>query len=219
MNMSKELAMNNKKGLSVSLVPILTTSLTLLLLSACAGKNIVKLDNPTEQLQNLADYDKDGVIEAREKCADTMLGALIDNYGCGTKTSRTHPFEVNIKFENNSFVIPSLAYEKINKLANILEKNEEIKIIVEGHTSKTGLKEVNQKLSEQRAQAVVSMLKNDFKIAEERLDYIGYGFQRLEDKGNTREAHATNRRVIAELTHTEYFDEMEWTIYSVEKEL
>jgi len=211
--------MNNKQSMGVSFTQIITTTLTLFLLSACAGKNIVKLDEPVEQLQNLDDYDKDGVIEAREKCDETILGASIDNYGCGTQTSVIEPFKVNIKFENNSFVIPAQAYDKINELAGFLENNQEIKIVVEGHTSKVGSKQFNQILSEQRAKAVVLMLKHDFKIAEERLDYIGYGFERLEVEGQTPEAHAANRRIMAELTHTEHLNDMEWTIYSVEQEL
>jgi outer membrane protein OmpA-like peptidoglycan-associated protein len=211
--------MNNKQVKRVSFIQIITTSLTLLLLGACTGNNIVNLDSPVVQLQNLDDYDKDGVIEARDKCDETILGASIDNYGCGTQTSLIEPFKVNIKFENNSFVIPYLAYEKIHELARFLEHNQEIKVVVEGHTSKVGGKEFNQILSEKRAEAVVLMLKDNFKISEERLDYIGYGFQRLEDEGQTPEAHAANRRIMAELTHIAYLDEMEWTIYSVEQEL
>ena len=54
-----------------------------ILLSGCAGNNIVKVEPSVKQLHDLNDLDRDGVIEAREKCANTVLGATIDNYGCG----------------------------------------------------------------------------------------------------------------------------------------
>ncbi len=216
--MSKELAMSNK-FFSVSVTNISVAILTTILISACAGNRIVNNDAPVEQLQDLNDYDSDGVIKAREKCDNTVLGASIDNYGCGNQITKMEPFKIKINFANDSFAIPDNAYDKIRVLADFLKENQEIKVVIEGHTSKVGKVNHNQTLSEQRAKAVVLVLIHDFKIPEERLDYIGYGFQRLEDEGQTEEAHAANRRIMAELTHTEHLDEMEWTIYSVDQEL
>jgi len=207
--------MNNKSAIKSFLLLGFTT----LFISACAGDRIVKLEDSVEQLKNLDDYDSDGVIEAREKCDNTVLGASIDNYGCGTKTQKVEPFQVNVKFENNSYGIPESAYSRIKELADFLEKNQDIRVVIEGHTSKVGSVEFNDKLSKQRAEAVELMLKNKFNIAGERLQSVGYGFQRLEQEGQTEEAHAINRRILVELTYTEYLDDMEWTIYSVDQEL
>jgi len=203
----------------VSATNIAVAVFTTLLISACAGNRIVNNDTPVEQLHNLNDYDSDGVIKAREKCDDTVLGAAIDNYGCGNQITKMEPFKINVKFANDSFAIPDAAYGKIKELADFLKENEKIEVVIEGHTSKVGKVAHNQTLSEQRAKAVVLVLIHDFKIAEERLNYVGYGFQRLESEAQTDEAHAANRRIMAELTHTEHLDEMEWTIYSVDQEL
>lgn len=207
--------MNNKSAIKTFLVLGFTT----LFISACAGNKIVKLEDSVEQLQDLDDHDSDGVIEAREKCDNTVLGASIDNYGCGTQTQKVEPFQVNVKFENNSYVIPVSAYGRIKDLADFLKENQDISVVIEGHTSKVGSVKFNDKLSKQRAEAVVLMLKNKFNIAGERLQSVGYGFQRLEQEGETEEAHAINRRILVELTYTEYLDDMEWTIYSVDQEL
>ena len=136
-------------------------------LSACAGNSIVKMRSSVEQLKDLNDYDRDGVVEAREKCADTVLSATTDNYGCGTQTTYVEPLKVDIKFANNSYSIPPSAFYKIQELARVLKQEPELKILIEGHTSKVGSAQLNQTLSDNRANAVLSALTNDLNIAAE----------------------------------------------------
>ena len=188
-----------------------------ILLNACASNSIVSLESTVEQLKDLNDYDRDGVIEAREKCADTVLGATIDNYGCGAQTTLVKPLKVDIKFAHNSYAVTASALPKIQQLATFLERNTELEVIIEGHTSKVGSSELNQILSSNRAKAVVSVLVNDFNIAIERVSSIGYGFERLADSSDTETAHAINRRIMAELSKTVSVDEMIWTIYTVDQ--
>lgn len=198
---------------------LLTVIFCAFLITSCAETSIVVMESSVEQLKNLDDYDKDGVIEAREKCANTVLGATIDNYGCGRQTPSIEPLNVDIKFANNSYVIPSSAYGKIKELAEFLEKHQELNVVIEGHTSMVGDGDLNQALSDNRANAVAFVLVNDFNLSEQRVSSVGYGFERLEEEGDTPEAHAINRRIMAELTHTKHVDDMLWTIYTVEQTL
>jgi len=188
-----------------------------LLLSACADTGIVSLKEPVVQEYNLIDYDHDGVVKAREKCDKTTLGAAIDNYGCGTKTDKIKPFKLDIKFENNSYVLPASAHNEIKILAEFLEKHPDIKVVIEGHSSKVGLAKLNKELSNNRAKAVALMLVNDFNIDDSRISSIGYGFERLEVIGDNERAHAINRRIMAEISLTESIDELKWTIYTVDQ--
>ncbi len=183
----------------------------------CADTHIVTLKAPVEQLQNLDDYDNDGVIKARDKCAETLLGAAINNDGCGIKNAQIVPFEVDIKFANNSFVIPNSAYIEIQKLAKILNEQQDINILIEGHSSKIGSALVNKTLSENRAKAVANILINDFDIDEARVSSIGYGYERLKKVGDSEESHAENRRIMANLSYTKNVDEIKWTIYTVDE--
>ena len=186
-----------------------------ILLSACAGNRVVKMESTVEQLKDLNDLDSDGVIEARERCADTIIGAKIDNYGCGTQTTFVEPLKVDIKFANNSYVIPPSVLPEIQQVATFLEKNKGLNVLIEGHTSKVGTAQLNQTLSGNRAKAVVAVLLNNFNIAAERVSFIGYGFERLADVANTEAAHAKNRRIIADLSQTVSTDDIMWTIYTV----
>jgi OOP family OmpA-OmpF porin len=190
--------------------------LTMLLITACAGKPLQVMEAQVEQLKNLQDYDSDGVIEAREKCADTVLGATINNVGCGTQTTYVEPLNVDIKFANNSYSIPPSAISEIQALAKFLEKRPELRVIIEGHTSKVGAAELNKILSAERAKSVASLLVNDFNITPERVSSIGYGFEKLADFADNEEAHATNRRILAEFNETVIVDDMKWTIYTVD---
>lgn len=184
------------------------------LLSACAGKNVVHLESSVVQLKDLNDFDSDGVIEARERCADTTLGAIIDNYGCGTQSTHVQSVDLDIKFENDSYLIESEDLPIIQTLASFLETHPGLRVHIEGHTSKTGSAELNQILSENRAKAATTILINQYNISRERVSSTGYGFSRLVDTANTETAHAANRRIMASLSQTISVDDMKWTIYT-----
>lgn len=79
---------------------ILLLSMTLTV--GCSMRDIVTADSPTEQQFDLNDNDKDGVIVARERCLDTVIGAGIDNYGCPTISEINERQELEILFENDS---------------------------------------------------------------------------------------------------------------------
>jgi len=208
--------MNNK--LNSNALRLLASILAVIYLTSCANE-IVKNDQRIAQQYDLIDFDQDGVIKARDKCDETVIGAAIDNYGCGGKTSTIDPFTLDIKFANNSSTIPNSAYAKIKELAEFLEKYPTLNVMVEGHTSKVGSVELNQTLSENRASAIAFVLVNDFNISDKRVSSIGYGFERLLDDGETEFANSTNRRIMADITSSGQIDVMKWTIYSVDDEL
>lgn len=199
-----------------SMSKYLISAYAIVFITACADSNIVTLEKTVAQTNDLIDYDRDGVVKARDKCDLTTIGASIDNYGCGTQTATVAPFKIDIKFEQNSFILPSLAYVEIKKLVDFLDKHQEVNVVIEGHTSKVGSVELNQTLSENRAKAVALVLEDDFGVNKKRVSSIGYGFERLKEKGDTEEAHAANRRIIVELSDTKHIDELKWTIYTVD---
>lgn len=63
----------------------------------------------------------------------------------------------------------------LHDLAKVLQRNPELKLSIEGHTSSEGTEEFNQKLSENRAQAAVDFLVNKEGIDAARLQAKGYG--------------------------------------------
>ncbi len=77
-------------------------------------------------------------------------------------------------FKHNSDELTPSGQRILDKNAQMMEKFPNIKVEIAGHTSMSGSKELNQKLSERRAESVKSYLVNKG-IASERLSTVGYG--------------------------------------------
>ena len=79
----------------------------------------------------------------------------------------------------------------LHDLAKIMQKNPEIRLRLEGHTSAEGDAEFNQKLSEARAQAAVTFLVEHEGIDASRLEAVGKGSTELK---NTADPMASENR-------------------------
>jgi outer membrane protein OmpA-like peptidoglycan-associated protein len=188
-----------------------------LLLMACTTPIVDMADNTLVQLHDLNDSDGDGVITSREKCPASFAGSRVDNYGCGADIINKVRQELKVNFASNSAVVSKRYFGDIEALANFMKKHLDAEVVIEGHTSKLGSKSLNMRLSQERAQAVMNILVNNFGIATSRVSAVGYGFERILDDGNTKNAHAKNRRIVAELTSESTTKDMKWNIYSVDK--
>jgi len=73
--------------------------------------------------------------------------------------------------------------------------NRNVYVEVQGHTDASGSKEANQRLGEERAEAVRRYL-NMHGVALNRIGTISYGAEAPVAPNNTREGRAANRRVV-----------------------
>lgn len=99
----------------------------------------------------------------------------------------------NVFFENNKAVLPKVSFSELDKLAVRLQKSQ-MKIEIIGHTDDKGDEQKNQKLSEERAKAVVDYLVSK-NIKPERLFYKGAGSNKPIASNETEEGRQKNRRV------------------------
>ncbi|MCL1091340.1 OmpA family protein [Shewanella profunda] len=191
--------------------------LSITLLAGCSMRDTVNIEEiTTTQAYDLSDKDRDGVIEARERCNDTAQGASTDNYGCGRIKAINERMEINILFPNDSAYIAPEYYPQIEDIATFLRQYPTTKVTIEGHTSRTGTDERNAVLSQERADAVTAALADRFSIDRSRLTAIGYGSSRPMILEQTPEAEMRNRRVVAEVTGDDTTTDMKWTVYSVD---
>ncbi|AEF53297.1 OmpA family protein [Marinomonas posidonica] len=113
------------------------------------------------------------------------------------------PVKLNIQFGSNQTQVEQKFYPEIEKLATFLMENPNTTVVIEGHTDDTGAARYNQKVSEERANAIADVLVEIFGIPENRVSAIGYG----EDKplfDNDSAAHRkANRRVIAVISNNQ----------------
>lgn len=119
----------------------------------------------------------------------------------GTKTAQltTERIEIlqSIQFEFDKATILPASFGILDEVVDILLNHPELKIRIEGHTDQIGSAEYNQKLSEQRAQAVRLYLV-DKGVSARRLTSVGFGFSKP-IAGNDEEGRAKNRRVQFEI--------------------
>jgi OOP family OmpA-OmpF porin len=104
---------------------------------------------------------------------------------------------LDIQFEINAKTVQREAEEKIDKVAIFMRKYPNTTAVIEGHTDEVGSAADNQKLSERRAENVVTYLVDRGGIARSRLRAVGYGETRPIGDNSTEAGKRLNRRINA----------------------
>lgn len=148
------------------------------------------------------DLDSDGVLDSQDKCLGTPMTDKVDADGCSIFEQNEVSISLDILFANNSSVVSNPDSPRIQEVAEFMNRFPNTQAVVEGHSSAVGEASYNQFLSEKRAQAVRTLLIEDYGIDADRLEAVGYGESRLKDSSNTAEAHRVNRRIEMKVTAT-----------------
>jgi outer membrane protein OmpA-like peptidoglycan-associated protein len=104
----------------------------------------------------------------------------------------------NIFFDTGKATISAQSTTELERVVQMMNDNPKLRIEVSGHTDNVGTAQVNKKISEERAKAVVDYLVSK-EIAAERLVPVGYGFDRPLESNETEEGRARNRRTEFEI--------------------
>jgi len=104
---------------------------------------------------------------------------------------------LDFQFEINQDDIQREEKEKLGVVGTFMNKYPDTTAVIEGHTDNVGAPEDNMKLSQRRAESVVSYLADEHKVAPSRLSAMGYGETRPIADNNTREGKQMNRRINA----------------------
>ena len=104
---------------------------------------------------------------------------------------------LDFQFEINQDDIERADKEKLRVVGTFLEKYPNTTAVIEGHTDNVGTPADNLKLSQRRADSVVSYLTETFHVAPTRLSAVGYGETRPIGDNNTAEGKRMNRRIGA----------------------
>ncbi len=100
-----------------------------------------------------------------------------------------------IYFDTGSAKLNAEYYHVLKQIAEVLLNNPEIKLLIVGHTDNVGGKELNQRLSLDRAGSVKNFLVTNYNIDPERLSIDGKGDTEPVADNGTPEGRAQNRRV------------------------
>lgn len=100
----------------------------------------------------------------------------------------------NIFFEYAKAVLQPTSFPELDRIADTMKENPNLVIEIQGHTDNVGSDESNQKLSQDRAEAVRKYLLSK-KIQTARITSVGYGETKPIASNDTEEGRAQNRRV------------------------
>jgi OmpA-OmpF porin, OOP family len=101
----------------------------------------------------------------------------------------------NIFFQFGKTNLQEESFPELNRLIDFLETNSSMQIEISGHTDSIGSDEVNNKLSQGRADVVKNYLTNQGKIPANRIVAKGYGKTHPVASNDTEEGQQANRRV------------------------
>ena len=145
------------------------------------------------------DTDGDGVVDSKDQCKATPAENKVDSNGCTIFTEENDAMHLHVKFDNSKAIIKPEYFDNIKAAADFLKEYPHVSLVIKGHTSSTGSAAFNKKLSQQRADAVVNVLVNEFGVNSSRLTAQGMGEEELLSPANTLQAHEANRRIEAKV--------------------
>jgi chemotaxis protein MotB len=130
---------------------------------------------------------------------DALLGFNSDELSVEIKNGKVYvSMSDKLLFKSGSSAVESKGKEALKLLGDVLDKNPDIDILVEGHTDnvpiKTSVYKDNWDLSVARATSIVRILINDYRIAPTRMTASGKGEFFPKADNATPEGRAKNRR-------------------------
>ena len=102
----------------------------------------------------------------------------------------------NLTFESGKAIIKPTSFPYLDELVTVIQDPDALTwtLEIQGHTDNVGGADYNQKLSENRANAVKKYLA-DKGVKAERVTAKGFGLSKPIDTNDTNEGRAKNRRV------------------------
>jgi OmpA-OmpF porin, OOP family len=129
------------------------------------GEPAVKKEAPVEETDIMKDLDTQG---------------FVDIYG--------------INFDIGKSTVKPESFPIVDQISNYLKEHPQMKILIEGHTDNTGSDEVNQKLSETRAESIkTEIVKRG--VDASRMETQGFGSSKPIADSKTAAGRTQNRRV------------------------
>lgn len=99
----------------------------------------------------------------------------------------------NVFFDTGKSTLRSSSNNELSRLVKLMKDAPKLKVEISGHTDNTGSNTINEKLSQERAQAVVDYLVSKG-ISKDRFVAMGYGSSKPVASNKSSEGRQQNRR-------------------------
>jgi outer membrane protein OmpA-like peptidoglycan-associated protein len=178
------------------------TVLAALAMSGCATKGFVRQQVATEdarvsQVNDVATGAQGAAAQAQGTAKDALDRAnAAHKLAEGKFLYQVVLSDDSVKFPTDVHALSPEAQQRLNELADKLKmENQNVYLEIQGHTDARGSADYNEKLGEERADAVRRYL-NQQGVALNRMSTISYGKDSPVAPNNTSQGRAQNRRVV-----------------------
>lgn len=150
------------------------------------------------ELRRLLQQQGEAVENLRRKMADALVGFNANELSVFTKNGRVYvSMQESLLFPSGSAVINEKGKTALQTVAQALNNNPDINVVVEGHTDSIPIRrsfEDNWALSVARATSIVRILTNTYAVDPTRVTASGRSYFEPVDTNSTPEGRQRNRR-------------------------
>lgn len=166
---------------------------------AAKEKLIQERENALKDLQRVIARQDSITKHLNDILRNALLGFQSDELSVEVKNGKVYvSMSDKLLFKSGSAAVEAKGKNAIKLLADVLSKNPDIDILVEGHTDNvpihTAIYKDNWDLSVARAISIVRILTDEYKITPKRLTASGRGEYSPKATNDTPEGRASNRR-------------------------
>lgn len=149
-------------------------------------------------LRKLLQQQRDAVESLRKKMSDALVGFNSNELQVFVKNGKVYvSLQENLLFPSGSAVVNPKGKQALGSLAQVLNVNPDINVVVEGHTDSIpihGRYEDNWALSTARANAIARILIDSYKVEPTRITASGRSKYDPVDSNDSAEGRQHNRR-------------------------
>ncbi len=149
-------------------------------------------------LRKLLQQQGEAVENLRKKMAEALTGFNSNELTVFTKNGRVYvSLQESLLFPSGSAVVNQKGKDALGTLAQVLNNNQDINVVVEGHTDSIPIKkafEDNWALSVARATSIVRLLTNTYAVDPTRVTASGRSYFEPVESNSTPEGRQKNRR-------------------------
>lgn len=172
--------------------------------SAAQQNKLTQSQQRLQQLQNLLAEQKAASDRLKNKMAEALKGFNSNELTVHQKNGKVYvSLSENLLFPSGSAVVNPKGVDALSKLAAVLNLNADVAVNIEGHTDSIPIRgryQDNWELSTARANSIVRILVNNYKVDPSRVISSGHSYFDPVDTNSTAEGRANNRRTEIILT-------------------
>lgn len=173
-------------------------------------RDLLKQQQTLHQLQDLLQQQKAQSDELKARMTDALKGFNSNDLSVYQKNGKVYVrLSENLLFPSGSAVVNPKGVDALSKLAAVLNLNSDVSVDIEGHTDSIRMRGKymdNWDLSTARANAIVRILVNNYKVDPVRVVASGHSYYDPIAPNDTPEGRAKNRRT--EIILSPKLDEM-----------